>query len=166
MTIEQRIELLERANKRYGWALLAMVAAAAVAICVGAARDGNGELTLKKLTIQDDEGRDRIVMADDSIRWFDANGKKRISAVTTADGDADISHFDANEKLRILAITALGNASVTHLDANGKMRIMIETLTNGDASVTHIDTNGMTRIRAGTDADGTAATVHNDANGD
>ena len=105
MTIEQRIERLEVSNQRYRWAMFAMVAAVAVAICVGAADDDKGdELVLKKLAIQDEHGRDRIVMDG-----------------TDANGNASVSHLDANEKTRILAYTDTdGSAGTIHYDANGK----------------------------------------------
>ena len=56
MTIEQRIERLEK-------------------MCLGAETKNNGELTLKKLTIQDDQGRDRIVMAGGKLEFYDETGK-------------------------------------------------------------------------------------------
>ena len=102
--LEQRIERLEQ-------------------MLLGAETKHDGELTLKKLTIQDDEGRDRIVLAGadiSEIRWFDSNGKKRISAGTVLDLYAGVSHYDANEKQRIAVGTlADGQAAVTHFDANG-----------------------------------------------
>jgi hypothetical protein len=131
MTIEQRIGQLERTNKRYRWAIFAVVAVVGAAICIGMVQDGrDDELILRKLTIQDDKGRDRIVMHGAFVRWFDSDGKLRIVAETLADGQASVRVNDANGKTRIATATTKDNKALTvyrEYDANGSL-ITVKTL--------------------------------------
>ena len=80
-------------------------------VAVGAVQVGDDrELVLKRLVIEDDEGRKRIVLGtratgQASLTHFDRNGKMRIDASTFPDGLAVIQHYDANGKRRIGAAT-------------------------------------------------------------
>ena len=64
----------------------------------------DGKLVLKRLVIEDDEGRERIVLG------------------TWANGQASLAHFDRNEKGRISAGTmASGQSLIFVSDAEGEL---------------------------------------------
>ncbi len=90
------------------------------------------------------------------LRVVDKDGKLRINASTSEDGQASVQLFDNDGKLRIKAGTrADGRASVYWFDKDGELRIDVSTSANGEASVRWFDKDGETRINAGTLADGT-----------
>ena len=149
MTIEQRMDLLERTNRRWRRLACTMAVLIVAGVGIGAAQMNEDELTLRKLVIQDEEGRKRIVL-------------------DTNERGASIVHYDANGQGRIRSGTyPSGNASMTHYDAKEKMRIDSGAFANGDASTTYSDMNGKTRISSGTFTDGLAGTtwLEYDANG-
>ena len=156
MNLEHRVAMLEQTNRRheqtnrrYRWCMIGLAALLLLTVGVGAVQVGeDGQLVLKRLVIEDDEGRERIVLGtwatgQASIQHLDANGKRRIDASTFSDGRAGITHFDANEKRRIAAATlADGNAAVWHYDANEKVRIGATTLADGNAAIVVTDADG------------------------
>ena len=79
MTIEQRMELLERTNRRWRRLACTMAVLIVAAVGIGAAQINEDELRLRKLVIEDEKGRDRIVLNANfliaGITHFDANGK-------------------------------------------------------------------------------------------
>ena len=153
MTIEERVERLERqnttlacANRRLWLWMLGLAIAAGLGVLVGTRSQDPQEMTLRKLVIVDEEGRERIVLGgkDDrnaaSIQLSDKDGNERIMAVTRPDGVAMVSHSDKNGEIRIRAKTRPdGLASVTHRDKDGKLRIFAGTLPNGSSSTVGYD---------------------------
>ena len=172
MTIEQRMELLERTNRRWRRLACTMAVLIVAGVGIGAAQMNEDELTLRKLVIQDEEGRKRIVLDTNergaSIVHYDANGQGRIRSGTYPSGNASMTHYDAKEKMRIRSGThVIGSASTSYYDADEKMRIDSGVFANGEASTTYSDMNGKTRISSGTFTDGDAGTIwmEYDANG-
>ena len=89
MNLEHRVAMLEQTNRRYRWCMIGLAALLLLTVGVGAVQVGeDGELVLKKLVIEDDEGRERIVLG------------------TWATGQASLTHFDRNGKMRISTGTA------------------------------------------------------------
>ena len=85
----------------------------------------------------------------------DKDGKARIVACTSADGDAGVTWSDKDGKARIVACTyADVEAVVAWYDKDGEERISAFTYAGGDAGVTWSDKDGEERITASTDADG------------
>ena len=153
MTIEQRMELLERTNRRWRRLACTMAVLIVAAVGIGAAQMNEDELVLRKLVIQDEEGRERIVLDTNrhgaGMTYYDANGKGRIESGTKVTGDAWTTHFDANGKKRIVSATyPSGNASIYHSDANGNTRIVSATLADGHASTfwSEYDANGKIQV--------------------
>ena len=175
MTIEQRMEHLEfeieRLNLRnHRWRRLACTMAVLIgaAVGIGAAQMNEDELTLKKLVIQDGEGRNRIVLDTNflfaGITHYDANGKIRINSSTLASGYASTSLYDPNGKPRIRSGTlADGSTKTIYLDANGEERIGSGTTADGSTAIALSDANGEVRIRSGTYPSGNASMTHYDA---
>ena len=160
MSVEQRLETLERAIRR--WRLIGITTGGllVVVVCLGAAGPDKkgGELVLDKLVIRDSQGRERIVLGTSpdgkaSVKHLDANRKVRITAVTFPDGKAEVSHLDANQKNRIVARTMPdGSAAVKHYDENEGLRISAFTSSfpHGEAAVLHVDPDRKVRISART----------------
>ena len=155
MTIEQRMEHLEfeieRLNLRNRrWRRLACTMAVLIvaSVGIGAAQMNEDELTLRKLVIQDEEGRDRIVLKTSErgagIVHLDANGKMRISSDTNANGLAFTSLYDANGEVRISTMIVVGLAKTSLSDANGEARIVSATSADGEAFTlwSEYDANG------------------------
>jgi len=88
-------------------------------------------------------------------RVVDKDGKERIRA-GTVDGDAGVTWFDTDGKMRIAAFAAAdGLARVAWFDKEGKERIGASTFADGLAGIGWLDRDGKERIAAGTQADGT-----------
>ena len=118
-------------------------------------------VTCKELRVVDKDGKLRINASTSedgqaSVQLFDNDGKLRIDVSTFADGQTSVRWLDKDGKLRIKAGTrADGRASVYWFDKDGELRIDVSTSANGEASVRWFDKDGETRINAGTLADGT-----------
>src|SRR6185436_16442618 len=91
--LAERVEALERkANSLRRLVLVLSAALVSVAIAGACAASGPRELTLRKLTIEDDNGKPRIVADTDSeggiaaLLFLDRNGKMRIDAGTASNG--------------------------------------------------------------------------------
>jgi hypothetical protein len=145
--LAERVEALERkARTLRRWVLV--LSAALVGIGVAGA-SGPKELTLRKLTIEDDNGKPRIVADTDSeggiaaLLFLDRNGKMRIDAGTASNGSAAISFVDRDGKHRINAFTdSNGRAALEIGDRNEKRRISAATLPDGGSSIGVFDSNG------------------------
>ena len=105
MNLEHRVAMLEQTNRRYRWCMIGLAALLLLTVGVGAVQVGeDGQLVLKRLVIEDDEGHERIVLGtlatgQASIQHFDANGEMRIAAGTEPDGDARILVTNADGKV-------------------------------------------------------------------
>ena len=116
MSVEERMELLERTilgleQDQRGLLLWGLIFAIAIAILVvtvvtvfllGSVQRNKAELVLRRLVIQDENGRERIVLDADergaAIQHYDANGKKRIVSATLADGPASTCQYDDSDR--------------------------------------------------------------------
>lgn len=119
-SLAERVEALERkARWLRGWVLVLSVALIGLGI---AGASGPQELTLRKLTIEDSDGKPRILAHSDpnglaELDFGDRDGKLRILAYTRPDGVAGLQFSDRDGKLRIAASTnpmaSLGSSSQT-----------------------------------------------------
>ena len=136
---EDRIERLEREMQRLRSWILVLAIALIAGCALGAAQGMPDELTLRKLIIVDDDGKERIVAGRAgggavALTHYDRDGQARIAAVTFPTGEANLSHYDGDGQMRIAAMTnANGEAAVSQLDRNGKVRISAQTLPDGSA---------------------------------
>ena len=90
MSVEQRLEKLERAIRRRRLLGIATSGLLVVVVCFGATGPDKkgGVLVLGKLVIRDSQGQERIVLGtfpDGGVKVYhlDAKGKKRIAVVTS-----------------------------------------------------------------------------------
>ena len=141
-----RVEALEgEAKKLHRWVL---VLGAALVGCVAVGVSQPQELTLRKLTIVDGEGRPRIIAGATSsgtasLNYYDSDEKLRMSAATMPDGSAFITHFDRDEIRRITAATTSdGSAFITHFDRNEIRRITAATPDGSVAAIQVRDSSG------------------------
>ena len=142
--LETQVQRLQRTVKVLAVGLIALLGAFAI----GAAQEQPQELTLRKLTIVDAEGKARIVAAaypdgSAAIHHSDGDGKMRIGEGTTLDGQSSTEHYGRDGKTRIHAMTRPnGKASIQHLDRDGKQRIMAGTAADGSAVIAVVDRTG------------------------
>lgn len=157
MTIEDRLNKLERSCHRNRWISISLAALMLLIAGLGATQDKTvSHLVLDKLIIQDDRGRKRIVFGTDtdgstSMEFMDMNGRRRIAVGTLANGQANVRHFDSYGKPRISAGTLRsGSAPTLYIDANGKVRMIMETTPNDEAISRHIAATGKAMITVST----------------
>jgi hypothetical protein len=103
---KERIERLERDMRRLREGMLVLAIALIATFAWSVVQATPGELTLRRLAIVDDDGKERIVAAtrpegEAGLSHYDANGKLRISAGTHPEGDANVQHFDPGGRQRI-----------------------------------------------------------------
>ena len=132
-----------------GWRLASIVGIALIAIfALGATQGTPDELTLRRLAIIDDDGKERIVAATRpegaaGLSHYDADGKMRISAGTNSKGDASVQHFDPHGRQRINVGTGPEGEAV--LDNNGrdeKERIGVLSFPDGYSGIALRSSNG------------------------
>ena len=113
---KERIQRLERDMRRLREGMLVLAIALVATFAWSVAQATRGELTLRRLAIVDDDGKERIV------------------AATHPEGDAGLSHYDTNGKLRIRAGThPEGDANAQQFDPDGRQRINLGTGPAGEA---------------------------------
>ena len=184
MTIEQRLERLERQNrwmKRIG--ALGLAVAAAVLLS-GQAKgkdlqdlkarsltliDANGKnrvVLADSLTLIDPYGRNRVVLADYGLRVLDINGKTRATLFARGDGSSSLDLYDRNGKM-LMALRALrdGLPSLALWDKNGKQGVALRMLGDGSSRLLLYDTNGKKRAALRAFADGSPSLILRDKSG-
>ena len=151
MTNEHRLERLERTVRRQRLAIGAVLAGLALALLGGMQDLPVTELSLRKLVIVDDMGRERIV----------AEGGTKEAGVAT------LAHLDDQGIPRIFSGTFPGgNASVTLADRLGQGRLVAGTYPGGSASMVCASNNESIRLVAGTRANGSVQLTLYKAKGD
>jgi hypothetical protein len=171
MTIEERVERLERQNHRLRRGLGLLVAAVLAGCGLGLSAEESDELTLRKLTMIDEEGRVRIVLgAPDSppgaykVQHFDTTGKRRISAWTARNGAAGVTLNGAESGVRMSMTTVSnGTAKLELSDTNGRTRIQAKTTRSGFGALALCDTEERCRVRLQTDPEGGGTVEHRKA---
>jgi len=148
MTVEERIERLERNNRRL---LAGLVAVILLGIGVAAIPNPGGdvvdEVRARKFTLVDVNGKERAMldMTEDgpvlrlydeiakvcaelnaaktgpTLRLYDENGKSRAGLTVTKDGIPGLAMIDENDKSRVvLCVTKDGMPELAMFDENGK----------------------------------------------
>jgi hypothetical protein len=152
------------------WAMgLTLVAA----FGMGLSQDGPDEVTLRQLTIVDEEGQKRIVLGAGvtepgkaGINYFDRQVMKRMGMGTLAEGSTGITVYDRDEAARITTGVAPDGASfINLLDSNENPRILNRVGASVPSGTFYFDSNGKTRIITTVNR-GSAGTNHYDLNGD
>lgn len=164
--LETRLASLERSSRRWRAAAMAMATVALVGGMAAMQAAGPDELTLRKLTIVDAEGRQRVVVSGSGLIFADEAEHPRIVLATLDNGAAAVQHFDPEGRRRIAVGTfADGGASVLQLDTDRRIRLESGTYSDGIARVTQFDASGLPRLTSSTDAKGHAVTEHADPEG-
>ena len=138
------------------------------ALIAGGAQSTSDKIVAKELSIVDNDGNERVVIAGDdngvaSVRIFDAEGIARISSGVNKDNSSYTQWFDAAGKSRIAALCSpSGQSSVQWRDANGNVRIGGATMNNGDSTMMWMAPNGKPQIKVMTDTNGNAKFVSGD----
>ena len=139
MEHDQKLNRLERAIRRQQLAILGLGTALAFLMLGGMQDLPVTELSLRKLTIVDDEGRPRLV----------AEGGTKEPGVTT------LAHLDDQGIPRIFAGTFPGGtASITVADRLGRGRLVAGTYAGGSASLVCASSEERIRMVTGTRVDG------------
>ncbi len=167
MTIEQRLERLERQNrwmKRIG--ALGLAVAAPVLLSGQAKGKDLQHLKARSLTLIDGYGRNRVVVADYGLRVSDINGKTRAMLFARGDGSPRLDLRDKNGKTRMSFRALLdGSPSLDLWDKNGKQGVALRMLGDGSSRLLLYDKNGKNRAALGAYADGSSRLILFDTNG-
>jgi hypothetical protein len=97
----ERFERLERQVRRL-WGLVMVLVVGIAGVLLMGATGKPDELTLRKLTIVDAEGRERITArtlpgGGAGVQHYDRDGKLRITAETPAASGASVAHFVSDQ---------------------------------------------------------------------
>ena len=148
MNDRHRLERLERTISRQRLGLSALALGVVVMGFGGMQEVPVTELTLRKLVIVDETGRERLVL----------------EGGTKEPGVATLAHIDSNGIPRLFEGTFPGGTcSLTVADSLGKARLVAGTYAGGSASLVCAGDNEAIRLVAGTRADNTAQIMLYDA---
>lgn len=127
-TLVQRLERLERENRRVKLLAIGLAIGIAALVLMGQvpATRGTKVIEAERFVLLDTNGRTRAILGAGpqgyALAFYDANGKGRLVVGVDAAGP-NLGLLDANEMLRILlGITLKGWPVLGLLDANGKTR--------------------------------------------
>ena len=138
MDIEQRVERLERENRRLKLAGAAVVAVLLAVALVGAVMPQE-IIEARGFRVTDENGELRAEMGTDRISYYDENGNTRATMT-----DAGIAYYDAGRPE-----TPVGDRIVRGViiyDEAGKPRAVL-----APDRIAYYDENGKTRISMGAD---------------
>ena len=166
MSMEERINTLERSARRWRRVTIAMAVLATSSILLAMQSDGPDEIVVRKMTIVDSEGRSRIILGGSGLIFADESERPRIVMATLDNDAAAIQHFDPDGRRRIATSTfAQGGASVLHIDPDRRIRMETGTYPGGEARLTHFDSTGIPRLALSTDPTGSSSIQTSDADG-
>ena len=137
MTLNTRIESLERSVRRLQGGVIVLIATLIGVGILGAS--GSQELTLRKLTL------------------VDADGNRRFAMETRPDGSALFGAFDREGEMRLGWRTTQRGAGLALFDGEGKLRFDMETSVDGSSHFAGHDREGKTRLSMAASSDGHAA---------
>ena len=145
---KERIQRLERDMRRIREGMLVLAIALIATFAWSVTQATSDELTLRRLAIVDDDGKERIVAAtrpegDAGISYYDTEGKLRISAGTKPEGDANVQHFDPHGRQRVNVGTGPGGeAALENHDEDEKKRLDALTFPDGYSGIALRSSNG------------------------
>ena len=128
MNVEQRLEQLERANRRMKRLGAFVLLTAAIVLLSGQA---NGkalpDLEVRSLTLKDKEGKTRATLSvlahGASLNLFDKGGKMRVWLSTMADGSVALALLDKDGTTRMALGVAAKGPALAFSDKEGKVRV-------------------------------------------
>jgi hypothetical protein len=156
MNVDQRLNRLEQVirRQRQGFCLLGLIVIGLISVGPAPAARPDAPpkaLTVSKLSVQDAQGRDRIVLAEGTIVLKDEKGIDRVALFTNGNGSAQLEFFDAKGIPRIATATdAKGRAVTSFYDPSGPNRILTGVDNEGGAFFRFDDIKGRRRYDIGT----------------
>ena len=152
--LAQRVEALERQNRRLrAWAT-GLTGCLVVIVLLGAQARVPDVLITKMLKIVDQNGKPRIAVGvhetgHGMLVFTDADGKTPRLTLTVHANGVEQALFDNNGKKRV-ELTADEEAALRFLDPLGKVRMLLRTAADGHASQDIADAEGrvLSRIPA------------------
>ncbi len=160
-TLTQRLDRLERENRRLKLAgvilLLALAAVGAMGQMIPRAVPKVVEA--ERFVLRDTRGKILATLGTEasgtSLSVYDQNGKPRAGLSVIADGAPVLVLFDQNGKDRAgLVLGADGTPALALLDQNGKRRAVLSTLVDGRPGLLLADQNEKGRLLLGVDTSG------------
>ena len=172
MTIEERIERLERTNRRYRLMFTLIGVLAVCAVGISAAPDAGvpDVIQAKAFQVVDDEGNVLIVLRDDggvgTLETFDRTGEMLVTlASTIADGKrAGVAATLYEGKVVVsLSVTLDGNGAVTTFNERGKRLVQLSSAVGKRCGVTTFNEKGKMLVNLGSTSEGNGSvTTFND----
>jgi len=155
-TLVQRLDDLERENRRLKWigALVLIGIAALVLMGQAGPRRVFKHLQSEQFILQDPGGQTRAVLgtlADGSsgLVLYDRNGKERAKLIVLADGSSVLHALDKDGKLRAgLGVASDGSPGLLLGDREGRPRAGLSVLGDGMPSFGLFDANGKVLFKA------------------
>jgi len=148
LVAKERIQCLERDMRRLRGQMLVLAVALIATLAWNIKQAAPDELTLRRLAIVDDEGKERIVAAarpkgEAGLSHYDPDGKMRISTGTNAEGAANVQHFDPHGRQRVNVGTGPGGKAVPeNHEGDEKKRLGALTFPDGYSGIALRSSNG------------------------
>jgi len=157
MTIEQRVEKLERQNRNLKLVAAALLVAGATALIMGQAPAANDEVVnlirAHRIEIISNEGKPAVVLGmtaagTGTVTTFDPKENKIVSLGVTRNGEGTITtgNRKGNDLIK-LAVTTEGEGVLITNNADGKKLIEIGVTTEGNPKIYTYKVDGSTRAQ-------------------
>ncbi|MBI1371573.1 MAG: hypothetical protein GC159_02265 [Phycisphaera sp.] len=157
-TVEQRLDRLERTNRRWRAACLVTGLALLCVVAVGQApkkpkalpaQKIDGRLVVDELVVQED-GKDRIMLiardGNTLVAQMNDKGEPVLICGTNKESGPFVSMRDSHGKPRLTTTVTDEGTGVSHLDAQGRTRITTSTIDGGTAYTSWHDAAGQSRV--------------------
>ena len=139
MTIEQRLDQLEKRNKRLTVALSMTVVAMCAVVTMAATGDKDGDfgiVTARTIFVMNDAGEIVVSLgASDNgnglVETRSAKGKDLVDLTSTVDGEGTVMTYQPNGKALVSLGATVGGGSVTTYQLNGKELVALGSIPDG-----------------------------------
>jgi hypothetical protein len=159
MNVDERLERLEtiirRQREAFYFLILTLIGIFSIGPTPATQPDAPAKtLTVSKLSVQDSNGRERIVLAEGTVLLKDEKGTDRVSLFTNQNNVAQLKFFDSKGIPRIATSIEAKDVAVNALyDPSGAGRIATGVDDQGGAFFRFNDTKGRRRYDVGTDGE-------------
>ena len=150
-SVSQRLDKLEKQNRRLKMALTLFTILAGCLVFVGARFRGGRTITARRIVLKADSGATRAILgmrsAGPGLVLYDENGENIEALLAVLQTGPVLSLYDRNGATRaLLGVTPKG-ATLALNDQHGKLRVEIGFSSN-EPNVTFFDPNGKPTYRA------------------
>ena len=170
LTIEQRLDQLERRNRRLTSTLALMVVAICAVVTMAATGKKNGDfdvVTAKAIFVENDDEKFVVSIGandggDGLVNTYGSNGKELVTLIATTEGDGAVLTYGPNGKeLVTLTATTEGRGLVNTYGPNGKELVTLAVTTDGNGMVLTYGPNGKELVVLGSNENGGFVSVSN-----